>query len=107
MKITVTTLAEYNFDVDVSEDMELENFKALCEVESGFPSAEIVLVFKSRPLIDDKKTLKEFGIKDGDVCVLQHIASYAQNMQQQGERFKGYVYNELHFYIFSCFFPCK
>jgi hypothetical protein len=51
--------------------------------------------------------LKEFGIKDGDVCVLQHIASYAQNMQQQGERFKGYVYNELHFYIFSCFFPCK
>jgi Ubiquitin family len=88
MKITVTTLAEYNFDVDVSEDMELENFKALCEVESGFPSSEIVLIFKGRPLVDDKKTLKEFGISDGDACVLQHLASYAQTLQQQGERLR-------------------
>lgn len=46
MKITVTTLADYTFQLDVAEDLELENFKAFCEVESGFPSNEMVIIFK-------------------------------------------------------------
>ena len=33
MKVTVTT-DNYTFSLDVSEDLELENFKAFCEVES-------------------------------------------------------------------------
>lgn len=73
MKVTVSTLADYIFVLDVSEELELENFKAFCEVESGFPAPEIVIVFNGRPLLDDKKSLKELGIKDGDVVVLQHI----------------------------------
>lgn len=48
MKITVTTLADYSFQLDVNEDLELENFKAFCEVESGFPSNEMVIVFKGQ-----------------------------------------------------------
>uniref|UniRef100_A0A336MM03 CSON003649 protein n=1 Tax=Culicoides sonorensis TaxID=179676 RepID=A0A336MM03_CULSO len=73
MKITVTTLADYTFQLDVSEDLELENFKAFCEVESGFPSSEMVIIFKGRPLLDDKKSLKDFGVKEGDMVILQHI----------------------------------
>lgn len=72
MKITVTTLSDYTFELDVSEELELENFKAFCEVESGFPSAEIVIAFRGQPLVDDKKSLKDHGISDGDVVLLQH-----------------------------------
>jgi hypothetical protein len=35
MRITVTNLGELTFTLEVPEDLELENFKAFCEVESG------------------------------------------------------------------------
>lgn len=73
MKVTVTTLSDYIFVLDVSEDLELENFKAFCEVESGFPAPEIVIAFNGRPLMDDKKSLKDYGVKDGDAVILQHM----------------------------------
>lgn len=73
MKITVTTLTDSVFFLDVSEELELENFKAFCEVESGLPSAEIMIVFNGAPLLDDKKSLKYFGIKDGDCVIIQRL----------------------------------
>lgn len=73
MKVTVTTLTDYIFTLDVSEDLELENFKAFCEVETGFPAQEIMIVFSGRPLLDDKKTLKDYGLKDGEIIVLQRM----------------------------------
>lgn len=82
MLVTVTTPADYTFPLEVSDDMELENFKALCEIESGLPAAEIVISFNGQPLLDDKKTLTELGIKDGDVVMLQHITQAAQQTSQ-------------------------
>lgn len=73
MKITVTTLTDQIFMLDVADDLELENFKAFCEVESGFRSSEIVIAHNGCPLLDEKKSLKDHGIVDGDVVVLQHI----------------------------------
>uniref|UniRef100_A0A1Q3FXE1 Putative dna damage inducible protein n=1 Tax=Culex tarsalis TaxID=7177 RepID=A0A1Q3FXE1_CULTA len=73
MRVTVTTPADYTFPLEVSDDLELENFKALCEIESGFPTTEMVISFNGQPLLDDKKTLTELGIKDGDMVMLQHI----------------------------------
>lgn len=58
MKVTVTTLTDVIFNLDVHEDLELENFKAFCEVESGVPVQEIIIVLNGRPLIGDKKSLK-------------------------------------------------
>lgn len=77
MKITVSTVTDYVFELDVSEELELENFKALCEVESGFPSSEIVITFKGQPLLDDKKSLKDHGVGDGDVVLVQHVLQAA------------------------------
>ncbi|XP_011213863.2 protein DDI1 homolog 2 [Bactrocera dorsalis] len=73
MKITVTTLTDSVFFLDVSEDLELENFKAFCEVESGTPISQIVILFNGAPLLDDKKPLKYFGIRDGDCVILQSL----------------------------------
>uniref|UniRef100_A0A6M2DSK6 Putative dna damage inducible protein n=1 Tax=Xenopsylla cheopis TaxID=163159 RepID=A0A6M2DSK6_XENCH len=84
MKITVTTLSDEIFVLDVSEELELENFKAFCEVESGFPAPEIVIAFNGRPLMDDKKSLKEHGIRDGDVVILQHMLHTSSSTLLQG-----------------------
>ncbi|XP_055629240.1 protein DDI1 homolog 2 [Toxorhynchites rutilus septentrionalis] len=78
MRVTVTTPADFSFPLEVSHDMELENFKALCEIECGFPATEIVISFNGHPLLDDKKTLAELGIRDGEVVMLQHISQAAQ-----------------------------
>ncbi|KAB0798649.1 hypothetical protein PPYR_09645 [Photinus pyralis] len=73
MKVSVSTMADYVFTLDVSEDLELENFKAFCEVESGFPSHEILISFNGMPLLDEKKSLKQYGIRDGDMVAMQHM----------------------------------
>ncbi|KAJ0183692.1 hypothetical protein K1T71_000115 [Dendrolimus kikuchii] len=80
MKITVTTLNDEIFVLDVSEDLELENFKAFCEIESGFPAKDLTLNFNGKPLLDDKKSLKEHGVHDGDVIVLLHMLQSASNL---------------------------
>ena len=48
MKVTVATLSDTVFTLEVAADMEVENFKALCEVESGIPAAEMVLLFNGQ-----------------------------------------------------------
>ncbi|XP_030037551.1 protein DDI1 homolog 2 isoform X2 [Manduca sexta] len=80
MKVTVTTLNDEIFVLDVSEDLELENFKAFCEIESGFPAKDITLNFNGKPLLGDKKSLKELGVHDGDVLVLIHMLHSASNL---------------------------
>lgn len=85
MKITVTTLNDNIYNLDVADDMELENFKAFCEVESGIPAHAMVLLVNGRPLQDDKLKLKDYGIKEGDVILLQPI----QGTQSQGASASG------------------
>lgn len=79
MRITVTTLADEIFNLDVSEDLELENFKAFCEVESGIPAAEISLLFNGNVLEDNSKSLKSYGLKEGDMIVIQRQRSPVTN----------------------------
>jgi len=70
MKVTVATLSDTVFTLEVASDMEVENFKALCEVESGIPAAEMVLLFNGQPMLGDKKSLAEIGVGDGDMVML-------------------------------------
>jgi len=71
MRISVTTQSDDIFNLDVSEDLELENFKAFCEVESAIPAADIVLIHQGKILEDGAKNLKQYGLKDGDVVLIQ------------------------------------
>ena len=73
MKISVTTLTDILITIDVSPDMELENFKALCECEVGLSAAEMVITHEGRPLLDNKKDLATYGIKEGDVLLIQQM----------------------------------
>jgi len=82
MKVTVATLEDAVFTLDVSEDLEIENFKAFCEVESGLPAQEINLIFNGIPLLDPKKSLKDFSVKEGDVIMLERIRPRTRQQQQ-------------------------
>ena len=42
-------------------------------MESGVPSGEISLLFNGIPLVDIKKSLKEYGVKDGDMVMMDQI----------------------------------
>ncbi|GFR05126.1 protein DDI1 homolog 2 [Trichonephila clavata] len=77
MKLTVTTLTDIIITLDISPDMELENFKALCECEVGFPPQEMVITHEGQPLVDNKKDLKALGVKDGDVLLIQQLKTPA------------------------------
>lgn len=75
MKIAVTTLTDILITIDVSPDMELENFKALCECEVGMSAIDMVITHEGRPLLDNKKDLQTYGIKEGDVLLIQEMPS--------------------------------
>lgn len=70
MKINVS-FGENVFSLEVPEDLELENFKAFCEIESGNKASELIIIFNNTVLNDDKQSLKFFGISDGDFIKLE------------------------------------
>ena len=72
MQVTVTTLTTGKvFSLDIPEDLELENFKAFCEAESNIPASDIIIIYNGTPLTDAKKSIKDYGIKDHDMVVLE------------------------------------
>ncbi|XP_049822879.1 protein DDI1 homolog 2 isoform X3 [Aethina tumida] len=95
MKVTVTTLTDVIFVLDVSEDLELENFKAFCEIESGFPAGEIAIVFNGMPLLDNKKSLKDHGVQDGDAVILQHMQSASQASIDQASSVTSFDFSRI------------
>ncbi|XP_017575081.1 protein DDI1 homolog 2 isoform X1 [Pygocentrus nattereri] len=63
--------SETTFALEVSPDLELRDFLALCELESGIPAGEIQISYAEQPLRDLSRTLGNYGLKDGDVVVLR------------------------------------
>lgn len=73
MKLLLTTLDGNIYPVEVSDDIELINLKALCEQEVNIPSSEIALTHNGQPLADEHKTLASYEIKENDILVVQKI----------------------------------
>ena len=79
MKIVLTTLDGNIYPIEVSEELELINLKALCEQEVNIPAAEISLSHNGQPLTDDYKTLAGYSIKENDILVVQKMMSKIYN----------------------------
>ncbi|MCI4375460.1 hypothetical protein PGIGA_G00109630 [Pangasianodon gigas] len=62
---------ETTFALEVSPELELRDFLALCELESGIPAGEIQISHVEQPLRDLTRALGNYGLKDGDVVVLR------------------------------------
>ena len=69
----LTTLSDELFNIEVAQDIDLLNFKALCEFECGIPASQIAILWNGRPLHDDKLKLKDYGIGDGEMLLIQRI----------------------------------
>lgn len=82
MRVTVTLDGDQIFNLVVSDELELENFKALLEFECGTQSSQIVIFHNGVPLRDDKTTLNGYGIKDGDVLLIQRAMQSTQPLPQ-------------------------
>ena len=65
MQLTIITPNDESINMEVSDDMELENVKALCEFEFGIPSSEIQLSWNGQLLDDEKKSLSTYGVSNG------------------------------------------
>ncbi|XP_070615539.1 protein DDI1 homolog 2 isoform X2 [Erythrolamprus reginae] len=77
MQLTVFCLrrdrSELTFSLQVDADFELQNFRALCALESGVPASESQIIFAEQPLTDNHRSLASYGLKDGDVVILQQV----------------------------------
>ncbi|XP_032087611.1 protein DDI1 homolog 2-like isoform X2 [Thamnophis elegans] len=65
--------SELTFSLQVDADFELQNFRALCALESGVPATESQIIFAEQPLTDNHRSLASYGLKDGDVVILQQV----------------------------------
>uniref|UniRef100_A0A670ZV78 Ubiquitin-like domain-containing protein n=1 Tax=Pseudonaja textilis TaxID=8673 RepID=A0A670ZV78_PSETE len=73
--------SELTFSLQVDADFELQNFRALCALESGVPASESQIIFAEQPLTDNHRSLASYGLKDGDVVILQQV----ENGQAQSQ----------------------
>lgn len=63
-------LSEVTFPLQVSSDLDLHNFRALCALESGIPAEETQIIYMERLLADDHSSLGSYGLREGDMVVL-------------------------------------
>ncbi len=74
MKLTVTSASGDVFPIEIQEDMELENFLALCQAEisslAGFSVENLCIVSKGIVISDLKKSLKDCGLNDNDLIIV-------------------------------------
>ena len=75
MRIILTTLEGNLHPVEVSEELELINLKALCEQETNIAASKISLTHNGQPLADDQRTLSSYSIKENDIIMIQEIVS--------------------------------
>ena len=84
MQLTVTVGGDEFYTVDASDDLELENFKALLEFESGVPAKEMTIYLDGKLLDGSTKSIGSLGVKDGDVLLLVKSAPpQGQNRSHQ------------------------
>ena len=69
--ITVITEDDRTFPIDVDASIELENLKALLEVDSNIPADQQQLLYGGKPLNDVKATLASCGVNNDDLLILK------------------------------------
>lgn len=81
MKITVTTLTELTFQLEVPDDLELENFKAFCEIESGIPGE-----FVYNNVNEEKCNFID------DICILRELYSLVHRPRRTRRSMKSRLF---------------
>ncbi|XP_031571852.1 protein DDI1 homolog 2-like [Actinia tenebrosa] len=85
MKITVTCEDDSLFTLEISGDLELENFLALVEFELGIPASDVIVWYEGNHLNELKKTLSDYAVKEGDVLLLRRKGTFSSRNAGRGK----------------------
>ena len=69
MKISVS-YEDNLYPLDISDDSEIEILKTVLELESGVRVSEFAIYYNGVQMREIKKTLKYYGVKNGDILVM-------------------------------------
>ena len=76
MKITVTQEEGGVYPLDVSEELTLQDLKALLEMETGIEASEMLLIHNMAPMTEEFKMLADYDVQEGDIImVTQHTGA--------------------------------
>lgn len=71
MHLTITSASsDAVFPLEVPDDLDIANLKAFCQAHSDIPAEEMVVIFNGKTLDDEKKSVAECGIKDGEMLLI-------------------------------------
>ena len=74
MKLTVTSPASVT-SLDIPDDLEVENLKAFCEAQTDIPAQQMIIIHEGKRLDDPKRTVTDYGIRDGDMILVEKKAA--------------------------------
>ena len=86
MQITVTASDGRLYPLDISEDLQVMDLKALLEMETGITTDQMILIFNMTPLDNDEATLRDCNIQEGDVLVVTKVDESDVHVDQRPHR---------------------
>lgn len=69
--LTVLDTLGNSVPLDIDPAIELENIQAILEADFNIPPEHQQILFQGRALPDTKASLASYGVKDGDLLVVQ------------------------------------
>jgi UV excision repair protein RAD23 len=87
MKITIKSLKQINYDVEISDASTVEQLKKLVEEKHGFDSTTMKLLFTGI-ILEDKKTLSEYNMKEPNayIVTMLNIKVKPKNLVKEEEK---------------------
>uniref|UniRef100_A0A0K8T1A4 Uncharacterized protein n=1 Tax=Lygus hesperus TaxID=30085 RepID=A0A0K8T1A4_LYGHE len=76
MKLTIASPRDELLHVEVPGELMMDDFVGLCAVETGFSPSQICLVVGGKKLTREKKSIRNMGLKEDDVVIVQPIAPF-------------------------------
>lgn len=85
MKLTIKTLKQISYSVDVLENSNISDLKQILEDQQGFDSKSIKLLFNGK-VLEDANNLTALGIKEGNVIMMMNAKAKPQNIGVKEEK---------------------
>jgi UV excision repair protein RAD23 len=85
MKLTLKTLKQVAYEVEVSESASVKELKKIIETQHGFDSTAMKLLYNA-VVLDDEKTLSAYNMKDGSVIVIMNAKAKPMNVVKEEKK---------------------
>ncbi len=84
MKISLQTIKQVKYEVDISNESSVFELKKLIEAKHGFDHTVMKLLHKGK-ILEDNKLLSEYQFNDGTPVIIMNVKAKAQNVTVASE----------------------